>query len=304
MIMPRVLTLKEYQSLIQLQPTIHQITDTNLNYDSIISQIAEFFTRSGYSYSAHSIKDQRAFIRHVLTVRDPRIDQPYSSHIYNLIDCMLAYERDHMKTLTQATKLPIQFPTFPYIRVWRGDITTLDIDAIVNAANSGLLGCFQPKHLCIDNVIHAAAGPRLRDDCYKIMSKQGQPEPVGHAKITLGHNIPSKYVLHTVGPQLYHGAHVTHNDVQHLARCYESCLNLAAEMGTITSLAFCCISTGLFAFPADHACRIAVETVINWFRQNGSNTRLSLIVFDVFSEADEQRYLNQLKTFSTLKRTT
>ncbi|CAM4952446.1 unnamed protein product, partial [Rotaria socialis] len=113
------------------------------------------------------------------------------------------------------------------------------------------------------------------------MEKQQQSEPVGHAKITAGYNLPSKYVLHTVGPQLFHGAYVTQDNVRELSSCYEVCLNLANEIGTITSIAFCCISTGLFAFPADHACRIAIETVINWFQRQKSNTKLSLIVFDV-----------------------
>ncbi|CAF1455365.1 unnamed protein product [Rotaria sordida] len=295
--MLRVLTFKDYYSLINLQPTAFKSTDKNSNYDAIVRQIAEYFSGPSNSFSRQSIEDQRAFIRHILTIRDPTPTNRYSSQIYDLIDQMLTHERDHMKILTQATKLPIQFTSLPYIRVWRGDISTLIIDAIVNAGNSNLLGCFQPTHLCIDNVIHAAAGPRLRDDCYTIMAKQRQPEPVGHAKITIGYNLPSKCVLHTVGPQLFHSTHITQDNVRELASCYEACLNLATEINTITSIAFCCISTGLFAFPADHACRIAIETVINWFQQQKSNTKLSLIVFDVFSLEDEQRYINELTNF-------
>ncbi|CAF2934721.1 unnamed protein product [Rotaria sp. Silwood2] len=295
--MSRVLTFKDYYSLINLQPMSLKSTYKNLNYGAIVRQIAEYFSGSNNSLSRQSIEDQRAFIRHALTIRDPTPHHRYSFEIYDLIDRMLTYERDHMKTLTQAIKLPIQFTSFPYIRVWRGDITTLIIDAIVNAGNSDLLGCFQPTHICIDNVIHAAAGPRLRDDCYTIMAKQQQPEPAGHAKITVGYNLPSKYILHTVGPQLFHGTRITQDNARELASCYEACLNLATEIDTITSIAFCCISTGLFAFPADHACRIAIETVINWFQQRKSNTRLSLIVFDVFSLEDEQRYVNELTNF-------
>ncbi|CAF1186996.1 unnamed protein product [Rotaria sp. Silwood1] len=295
--MSRVLTFKDYHSLINLQPTPFKYTDKNLNYAALVRHLAEYFSGPSNSLSRQSVEDQRAFIRHVLTIRDPTPNHRYSSQIYDLIDRMLTYERDYMKTLTQATKLPMQFTSFPYIRVWRGDITTLIIDAIVNAGNSNLLGCFQPTHICIDNVIHAAAGPRLRDDCYTIMEKQQRPEPVGHAKITIGYNLPSKYVLHTVGPQLHHDTRITQDDVRELASCYEACLNLAAEIDTITSIAFCCISTGLFAFPADHACRIAIQTVINWFRKQKSNTKLSLIVFDVFTLEDEQRYVNELKNF-------
>jgi O-acetyl-ADP-ribose deacetylase (regulator of RNase III) len=295
--MSQVLTLKNYQSLINLQPIAFKLVDQKLNYDTIVRQIAKYFSGSFNSHAHRSIEEQRAFIRHVLTIRDPTPEHLYSNDIYDLIDQMLAYERDHMKTLTLAINLPIQFKTLPKIRVWRGDITTLIVDAIVNAANSGLLGCFQPTHLCIDNVIHAAAGPRLRDDCYKIMQKQRQSEPVGHAKITSGYNLPAKYVLHTVGPELYPGARVTQDDARQLASCYEACLNLASEMNTITSIAFCCISTGLFAFPADHACHIAIETVLKWLQQRGSNTKVSLIVFDVFSLEDEQRYFNALRKF-------
>jgi len=299
--MSRVLTLKDYHSLINLQPTSFESVDKNINYAEIVRQIAKFFSGSSNSFSHRSVEEQRAFIRHVLTIRDPTPEHHYSSDLYDLIDQMLAYERDHMKTLIRAIDLPVQFPSLPKIRVWRGDITTLIIDAIVNAANSGLLGCFQPTHLCIDNVIHAAAGPRLRDDCYKIMQKQRQSEPVGHAKITIGYNVPAKYVLHTVGPQLHHGARVTQDDARQLASCYEACLNLATEINTITSIGFCCISTGLFAFPADLACRIAIETVVNWLQQRGSNTKLSLILFDVFSLEDEQRYLDALKKFCESK---
>ena len=292
--MSHVLTLKDYHSLISLQSTSFEFTDKIMNYDTIVREIVEYFIGSKNSLSAYSIEEQRAFIRRVLTIRDPAPDYRYPTHIYDLIDQMLTYERDYMKNLTEANKLPIQFSSFPYIRVWRGDITTLIIDAIVNAANSRLLGCFQPTHACIDNVIHAAAGPRLRDDCYTIMEKQQQLEPVGHAKITIGHNLPSKYVLHTVGPQVDPGIHVSQNDAQGLASCYEACLNLAAELNTITSIAFCGISTGLFSFPANHACRIAIETVLKWFQQRKSNTKLSLIVFDVFSLEDEERYVNEL----------
>ena len=181
--MSRILTLKDYYSLINLQSIPLKFVDKQINYAEIIRQLANYFSRSFNSFSHHSIEEQRAFIRHILTIRDPAPDYHYPDDIYNLIDQMLVYERDYMKSLRKASDLPIQFQSLPKIRVWRGDITTLIIDAIVNAANSGLLGCFQPTHLCIDNVIHAAAGPCLRDDCYKIMEKQRESEPVGHAKI-------------------------------------------------------------------------------------------------------------------------
>ncbi|CAF1186212.1 unnamed protein product [Adineta ricciae] len=299
--MSHTLTLKDYSSLIKLQPLAVHSANKTINYGSIIRELVEYFSGPQSPYSKDSIEDQRSFIRHTLTIRDPSPEQRYPSHIYNLIDQMLSFERDHMKTLTYANTLPVQYKSFPQIRVWRGDITTLVVDAIVNAANNALLGCFQPTHLCIDNVIHAAAGPCLRDDCYAIMNRQGQSEPIGHAKITIAYNLPSRYVIHTVGPQLSYGARVTDNDARQLASCYESCLNLASEIGTITSIAFCCISTGLFAFPADSACRIAIQTVANWLRHRGSNTKISLIIFDVFSHEDEQRYFDTLDHFSKNK---
>ncbi|UJR20603.1 hypothetical protein I4U23_023728 [Adineta vaga] len=295
--MSHILTLKDYAALINLQPLPLQRSSKKIKYDSIIRELVEYFSGPNSPYSKDSIEQQRSYIRHCLTIREPSLEYRYPTHIYDLIDQMLTFERDHKKSLTFASNLPIRYESLPHIRIWRGDITTLIVDAIVNAANGGLLGCFQPTHLCIDNIIHAAAGPHLRDDCYTIMQKQGRPEPVGHAKITIGYNLPSKYVIHTVGPQLLYGARVTEDDARQLASCYESCLNLATEIDTITSIAFCCISTGLFAFPADHACHIAIQTVTDWFRQRGSNTKLSLVVFDVFSAEDEQRYIEKLNNF-------
>ena len=296
--MSRVLTLTDYRSLIDLQPRPSQHNTNQINYDTVVRQIIHYFTGPSTRYSDLPIEQQRAIIREILTVRDPAANHRYPDDVYEWIDQMLIFERDHRKTLTDAHQLPVQYPALPHIRIWRGDITTLMVDAIVNAGNSGLLGCFQPTHLCIDNVIHAAAGPRLRDDCASIMIKQHRPEPVGHAKITAAYNLPAKYVLHTVGPQLSPQAPVTRQHAQELASCYEACLNLAAEMQNITSVAFCCISTGLFAFPAADACRIALNAVIKWFRQRGTNSHLSLVVFNVFTAEDEQLYSSAIEQIS------
>lgn len=289
--MSRILTLKDYQSLINLHPIAVETVDKHFNYDGIVHQLVQCLNHSS---PPRSTEEGRILIRDILTIHHPKSDRPFSIQVYQLIDQILAYERDHLKSLTHAISLPIQFPSLPQIRVWRGDITTLIVDAIVNAANDDLLGCFTPAHLCIDNVIHAAAGPRLRDDCYQIMRAQQQSEPPGYAKITLGYNLPAKYVLHTVGPQLYPGTDPTANDDRALASCYQTCLDLATEIDTITSIAFCCISTGIFAFPADRACPISINTVLKWLAKQKSPTKISLIVFNVFSEADEQRYLSTL----------
>ena len=175
------------------------------------------------------------------------------------------------------------------IALWQGDITRLNADAVVNAANSSLLGCFIPHHKCIDNVIHSRAGVQVRLDCSRIMGAQGEAEPAGCAKITRAYNLPSKYILHTVGPMV--GVRVTDEDRRVLRNCYISCLNLARKMGLHT-VAFCCISTGIFGFPGDEAAAIAVGAVKNWLLETGSDMR---VVFDVFLDKDLAIYRDVLK---------
>jgi len=172
------------------------------------------------------------------------------------------------------------------LQLWQGDITGLGADAIVNAANSELLGCFAPHHACIDNVIHSAAGPRLREDCAMIMAQQGTPEAPGQAKLTRAYNLPSRYVLHTVGPIVQ--GRLTEAHRQLLASCYRACLELAAEVETIQTLAFCCISTGVFGFPPDEAAPIALATVSQWLARHPD--RFQSILFNVYSGEDLGRY--------------
>ena len=147
------------------------------------------------------------------------------------------------------------------LRIWQGDTTRLQVDAIVNAANSALLGCFVPLHRCIDNAIHSAAGVQLRLECDRLMQAQGHPEPTGCAKITRGYNLPAKYVLNTVGPIVRDGKPTSMQEME-LADCYRSCLALA-DARKLASIAFCCISTGEFGFPQERAAQIAVGTVID-----------------------------------------
>ncbi|KAL1965877.1 hypothetical protein VTN77DRAFT_5010 [Rasamsonia byssochlamydoides] len=180
--------------------------------------------------------------------------------------------------------------------LWKGDITTLtDVTAIVNAANSQLLGCFRPEHRCIDNVIHSAAGPRLRNECYSLMRAQGHPEPVGSVKVTPGFNLPAQWVLHTVGPQVDASKQQVPDAAQQqeLAACYVACLEAAEKLPPLPDgrkvVAFCCISTGVFAFPAALAADIAVETVVTWCRTHPETT-LTDIIFDVFLERDRELY--------------
>lgn len=176
------------------------------------------------------------------------------------------------------------------LSLWQGDITRLDADGIVNAANEKLLGCFIPGHNCIDNVIHSYAGMQLRRDCARIMALQAQEEEAGHAKVTRAYNLPSKYVLHTVGPMV--GREVGNEQIAELRSCYISCLNLAEELG-LRSLAFCCISTGVFNFPRAEAAEIAAGAVVNWKLQH-PQSKLK-VIFNTFLEEDTHIYQNILK---------
>lgn len=169
-----------------------------------------------------------------------------------------------------------------YLR--QGDITTLRCDAIVNAANSGMTGCYVPCHGCIDNCIHTYAGVQLRQECASIMREQGREEEPGGAKITGAYNLPCKYILHTVGPVV--AGPPTEQEEALLASCYRSCLELAAENG-LKSIAFCCISTGVFHFPNQDAAEIAVKTVTDFLQTPSSIQR---VIFNVFKDADKQIY--------------
>ena len=172
----------------------------------------------------------------------------------------------------------------PCVRLWRGDITTFAADAIVNAANSQMLGCWVPGHLCIDNAIHTYAGVQLRIECDRLMRAQGFEEPTGQAKVTPAYNLPSRYVIHTVGPIA--GGNPTDEHCAQLASSYRCCLDAAAENGC-ASIAFCCISTGIFGFPQREAAQIAVRTVREWLADNASDM---IVVFNVFGADDETIY--------------
>lgn len=232
-------------------------------------------------------------VRALLNVRPPL---PIPAGILGDLDGLLWTQRVRAGVV-RATRLPSVEEALGYggphgrvLSVWRGDIVRLDADAIVNAANGGLLGCFAPLHPCSDNAIHSAAGPRLREDCATLVGLQGREEEPGGAKVTRAHNLPSRFVLHTVGPRVR--GEVAGRDRELLSSAYEACLDLAAETGRVASLAFCCISTGVFGFPADAAAAIAVRTVCDWLDRNpGAFER---IVFDVFTEGDHARYARLL----------
>ncbi|MGW7976205.1 protein-ADP-ribose hydrolase [Staphylococcus xylosus] len=176
------------------------------------------------------------------------------------------------------------------IYLWQGDITQLQLDAIVNAANSQFVGCFEPNHNCIDNIIHTRAGVQLRLACAELIERQGKREGVGKAKITDAYNLPVNYVIHTVGPQV-RKTPVSRMNSDLLARCYQSCLEIA-DAHQLTSIAFCCISTGVFGFPQAEASRIAIDTVLNYKRTHQSDIK---VVFNVFTDTDSKLYKEGLK---------
>lgn len=221
--------------------------------------------------------EQKKFLRSLFNIRMPL---PVSDDFISIQDEYLR-EETRLKGIKSLDDLePIQ----PDIYLWQGDITTLACNAIVNAANSQMLGCFCPCHGCIDNAIHTFAGVQLRLKCAEIRNEQGHIEETGKAKITPAYNLPCKYVLHTVGPIV--GGSLTRQDCDLLASCYRSCLELAEENG-IESIAFCCISTGEFHFPNVAAAEIAIKTVKDFKRHSQSKIK---VVFNVFKDTDYEIY--------------
>ena len=229
-----------------------------------------------------SAAEQKAFLRALFNVRMPK---PIGTEFLRVQDAYLCEETRQKGVVELADLTPIQ----PDIYLWQGDITTLRCDAIVNAANSGMTGCYIPNHRCIDNAIHTYAGVELRLACAELMEKQGHPEPTGQAKITPAFNLPCRYVLHTVGP-IIHGP-VTQRDRALLASCYRSCLALAAE-NRLESVAFCCISTGEFHFPNEQAAEIAVTAVRQFLQQQ---TSVRKVIFNVFKALDRSIYEKLLR---------
>ncbi len=227
---------------------------------------------------------QKDLLRSLMNVRMP---EPVSQDFLNVQDEYLQTERE-MRGVIESEKLP-SIPGDPRIVLWKGDITTLKVDAIVNAANSALLGCFHPLHNCIDNIIHSRSGIQLRLLCDDIMRAQGYEEPTGKAKITPAFNLPCKYILHTVGPIIY--GPVRQQDCDALASCYRSCLELAVANGC-RSIAFCCISTGEFHFPNEKAAETAIRTVTSVLNTQEPDIR---VIFNVFKDIDLQIYQNLLK---------
>ena len=225
--------------------------------------------------------DQKKLLRALMNVRIPK---SISNQFITVQDAYLKEEINKKGIVSIDNLDEIQKDLY----IWQGDITTLKCDAIVNAANSQMLGCFCPNHGCIDNAIHTYAGVQLRLKMHEIMSLQQILEETGRAKITPAYNLPCQYILHTVGP-IVRGV-VTNKDKADLKNCYTSCLELAEKNG-LESIAFCCISTGEFHFPNDLAAKIAIETVMEYKRETSSRMK---VIFNVFKSLDKHIYQDLL----------
>ncbi|MFI3206210.1 MAG: protein-ADP-ribose hydrolase [Clostridia bacterium] len=221
--------------------------------------------------------EQQILFRSLVNLRSPKL---ISKEFLKVQDEFLREETEK-KIVVSLADLQEKKPN---IYLWQGDITRLCVDAIVNAANDALLGCFIPCHKCIDNAIHFFSGLQLRQECKKIMDEQGHKEATGKAKITNAYNLPCKHIIHTVGPIIYNK--LTKKDCELLASCYEECLKLVIK-NNLKSIAFCCISTGEFCFPNDRASKIAVETVERILAETQSEIK---VVFNVFKEEDRELY--------------
>ena len=245
----------------------------------LIHALLEEMPQYQYPVLPYTTDHQWRLLRSLMNVRPP---MPVSDEFLQIQDAFLK-EMTEKKGIVDADSLP---PCAGDSRLvlWQGDITTLRCDAIVNAANSQMLGCFSPCHGCIDNIIHTMSGVQLRLACHELMQAQGHEEPTGQAKITPGFNLPAEYVLHTVGPIIHD--EVTPEAETLLASCYRSCLELAVQHN-LQTIAFCCISTGVFSFPPDAAAKIAIRTVEEFLQKE---TDIKRIIFNVFKDSDLEIY--------------
>ncbi len=274
------LSFAEYKTLIDLTPYPRPARIGEAEKTEACDRLLKFLLRERGMIAAFSATydKKRALVRAYMNERQTL---PIPQEILDLQDALFWTETVERGIVDTDALKEVKYG----IALWQGDITRLGADGIVNAANSRLLGCFIPGHNCIDNVIHSNAGMQLRRDCARIMAQQGQSEEVGEAKLTRAYNLPCKYVLHTVGPMI--GREVQREQRAQLRSCYLSCLDLAQEAG-LRSLAFCCISTGVFNFPQAEAAEIAAGAVVNW-KLHHPESGLK-VIFNTFKEEDTNIY--------------
>ena len=259
-----------------------------LAQDQRLTELVEAFKADSLVYqdleTPRDLEDKRRLLRSLMNIRMPRAMEPETLQLQDEYLRVRAEE----KGIVTVKDIPI---TGGVLSVWQGDITRLAADAIVNAANSQMLGCFQPCHSCIDNCIHTYAGIQLRAECSRRMnqlrSRYGREyeQPTAVPMLTDGYNLPAKKVIHIVGPIVYD--RLTPALEQELADCYTNVLDLCAENG-LRSLAFCCISTGVFRFPKQRAAEIAVQTVRQWLALHSG--AMDRVIFNVFNDKDRERY--------------
>ncbi len=261
---------------------------------SIAPLIEHFAGERGQMIPPAALND-RSFLAALLTVREPG---PIPEDVGTLLDALLSEEAE-MRGFVEAKNLPTlaaqgvaSGAVAEHMRLWRGDLTVLRADAIVNAANDQMLGCFIPGHLCIDNVIHAAAGPGLRAECAEHMRRQGHPEPTGTATLTAGYHLPASFVIHTVGP-IVPNHQPTADDEAALASCYRSILDVADAHDGIRTVGFCAISTGVFGYPKDAGARVAIRTIRDWLTEH-PDSRIEPLVC-AFTPAGEAVYLDAIQ---------
>ena len=268
--------------------------DKNIEIDFLINELILKNGRIDRNMEIPKDYDEkRRLLRALMNTQTP---VQLSDEFYEIQDKILSEETENKSLIRDIDIKPIsQDPNEidSKIALWQGDITCLQVDAIVNAANSQMLGCFIPLHNCIDNQIHSAAGFQLRMDCHRIMQEQGHEEANGNANIISAYNLPSKYVIHTVGPAIAYGQEPNNREIAELENCYKSCLELA-DRHNLKSIAFCSISTGVFNFPKEQACELAIETVRNYLKNN-PETNLEKVIFNTFSDEATEIYMEKLE---------
>ena len=242
--------------------------------------------------TSKSVEEKRRILRSLMNIRMPK---EISSEILKVQDEYLS-ERAVEKGIVNLSDIPV---IRDGLSIWQGDITRLSVDAIVNAANSQMLGCFVPMHTCIDNCIHTFAGVQLRAECNRQMNElrirygRDYEQPTAVPMLTDAYNLPAKKVVHIVGPIVSQGTSfasqykLTPGLEKDLADCYKNTLDMCADNG-LKSVAFCCISTGVFHFPNKRAAEIAVETVSEWLRSNPG--KVERVIFNVFKDEDKAIY--------------
>ncbi|WP_179287315.1 protein-ADP-ribose hydrolase [Salinicoccus roseus] len=294
--------LQEYADAIKLNDPFEPKLDETMDKEALVDDVLVILRNEQAGTQDIDIPDdykaKRRLIRALLNIRQPK---PLNKEMMLKLDTLLQIEKEEKQTVA-AKELPViskehskaDISSADRMALWQGDITSIEADAIVNAANEKLLGCMHPLHDCIDNAIHSGAGPMLRDDCAEIIHRQKSDEETGNAKITRGYHLPARYVIHTVGPALTGDETVTEAHEGALASSYRSALDLADEMEDIRTVVFPSISTGVFGFPKQRAAEIALETVGSWLKSHDHH--FDAIIFNVFSEADKQIYETKIKS--------